>query len=217
VYARGVFAPIRILVVDDHSVVRAGVVGFLGRQEGLEVVAEAASYETAVDAAAAHLPDIAIVDVQLPDGSGVDLCSSIPAVSPATRVVLFTSFAEPELLEQALAAGAKGYVLKRMDLSVLVEATRAAAQGEVVIDDAAGGALAAVRDGMGDDGPLGRLSQQERKVLELIAQGKTNRQIAEELDLAEKTVKNYVSSVLRKLGVSRRSEAAALMAAHDPR
>lgn len=206
---------IRILIVDDHSVVRAGVVAFLGRQKGFEIVAEAATFAAAVDAASEHQPDIALVDVQLPDGSGVDLCTAIPAVSPATSVVLFTSFAEPELLEKALSAGAKGYVLKRMDMTTLVEAIHAAVAGEVVIDPAAELALVNAREGLGEDGPLGRLSQQERRVLELIAHGRTNRQIAEELDLAEKTVKNYVSSVLRKLGVSRRSEAAALMAAHD--
>jgi CheY-like chemotaxis protein len=119
---------IRILVVDDHSVVRAGVVGYLARQNGFKVVAEAESCATAVEAAHEHEPDIAVVDVQLPDGSGIDLCIDIPASSPKTGVVLFTSFAEPELLERALSAGARGYVLKRMDLSALAEAVRVAAE-----------------------------------------------------------------------------------------
>jgi DNA-binding NarL/FixJ family response regulator len=206
---------IRILVVDDHSVVRAGVVGFLGRQDGFKVVAEAESCATAVEAAREHKPDIAVVDVQLPDGSGVDLCNDIPAISPETGVVLFTSFAEPELLQRALAAGARGYVLKRMDLSTLAETVRAAADGSVLIDPDAQEALRAIQEGGNADGPMSRLSQQERRVLELISEGNTNRQIAATLDLAEKTVKNYVSSVLRKLGVARRSEAAAFMAAHD--
>ncbi len=206
---------IRILVVDDHGVVRSGVVGFLGGEAGLEVVAEAETCAQAVDAAREHQPDIAVVDVQLPDGSGVELCTDLSRVSPATGVVLFTSFAEPDLLQRALEAGARGYVLKRMDLSVLVKAVRRAAAGEVTVDPEAEAALVAMRSGDDADGPLGRLSQQERRVLELISQGKTNRQIAATLDLAEKTVKNYVSSVLRKLGVARRSEAAALMAAHD--
>ena len=162
-----------------------------------------------------HKPDIAVVDVQLPDGSGVDLCTDIPAISPDTGVVLFTSFAEPELLQRALAAGARGYVLKRMDLSSLAETVRAAADGSILIDPDAQEALRAVQKGGDADGPMSRLSQQERRVLELISEGNTNRQIAATLDLAEKTVKNYVSSVLRKLGVARRSEAAAFMAAHD--
>lgn len=208
-------ANIRILVVDDHAVVRAGVVGFLSRQEGFKVVAEAGSCATAVDSALEHRPDIAVVDVQLPDGSGVDLCEQIPAISPKTGVVLFTSFAEPELLEQALAAGARGYVLKRMDLTALADTVRAAAAGTVLVDPEAQEALRTARTGGSAVGPMGRLSQQERRVLELIAEGNTNRQIAATLDLAEKTVKNYVSSVLRKLGVVRRSEAAAFMAGHD--
>jgi DNA-binding NarL/FixJ family response regulator len=206
---------IRILVVDDHSVVRAGVVGYLGRQNGFKVVAEAEGCASAVEAAREHQPDIAVVDVQLPDGSGIDLCKQIPETSPKTGVVLFTSFAEPELLERALSAGARGYVLKRMDLTALAQTVRAAAEGRVLIDPEAQEALRSVRAGGDAEGPMSRLSQQERRVLELISEGNTNRQIAATLDLAEKTVKNYVSSVLRKLGVARRSEAAAFMAAHD--
>lgn len=207
---------IRILVVDDHSVVRAGVVAFLARQEGFAVVAEADSCATAVAAAEEHQPDVAVVDVQLPDGSGLSLCRRIPEVAEDTRIVLFTSFADAALLDEALQAGAMGYVLKRMDLSELATTVRAAAAGEVHIDPDARAALDAARHGPDPDGPMSRLSQQERKVLELIAEGNTNRQIAATLDLAEKTVKNYVSSVLRKLGVARRSEAAAFMAAHEP-
>ncbi len=206
---------IRILVVDDHGVVRAGIVAFLSRQPGFNVVAEADSYASAVAAAEEHQPDIAVVDVQLPDGSGVDLCRGIPEVAEDTGVVLFTSFADPALLEAALDAGAMGYVLKRMDLTELAETVRKAAVGEVRIDPDAEAALEVARSGPDPDGPMARLSQQERRVLELIAEGNTNRQIAATLDLAEKTVKNYVSSVLRKLGVARRSEAAAFMAAHE--
>lgn len=181
------------------------------------MVAEAESCLDAVEAAREHKPDIAVVDVQLPDGSGIELCTSIPKASPTTGVVVFTSFAEPALLEQALDAGARGYVLKRMDLSQLAESVRQAAAGEVLIDPEAAAALELARAGPDPDGPMARLSQQERRVLELIAEGNTNRQIAAALELAEKTVKNYVSSVLRKLGVARRSEAAAFMAANDPR
>ncbi len=208
---------IRVLVIDDHSVVRAGVVGYLDRQQGITVVAEAGSCAGAVAAAKEHQPDVAVVDVQLPDGSGVDLCAHIPGVSAETRVVLFTSFADASLLEEALDAGASGYVLKRMDLSELALTVRAAASGEVRIDTEAQAALEAARGGPDPEGPMARLSLQERRVLELIAEGNTNRQIAASLDLAEKTVKNYVSSVLRKLGVARRSEAAAFMAAHERR
>ena len=215
-YPLGVARRIRILVVDDHSVVRAGIVAYLARQQGFSVVAEADSCATALAAAEEHQPDIAVVDVQLPDGSGVDLCSQIPGVSKETGIVLFTSFADAALLERALDAGAMGYVLKRMDLSDLAETVRSAAVGEVRIDPDAQEALDAARSGPHPDGPMSRLSQQERRVLELIAEGNTNRQIAATLDLAEKTVKNYVSSVLRKLGVARRSEAAAFMAAHEP-
>ncbi len=203
--------------MDDHSVVRAGVVSFLDKQDGFHVVAEADSCATALAAAGEHQPDVAVVDVQLPDGSGVDLCSGIVELSADTAVVLFTSFADAALLEDALAAGALGYVLKRMDLTELAESVHAAARGELRIDAEAQLALDAALSGPDPDGPLARLSQQERRVLELIAEGNTNRQIAASLDLAEKTVKNYVSSVLRKLGVARRSEAAAFMAANEQR
>jgi two-component system response regulator DevR len=207
--------PIRILVVDDHGVVRTGVVAFLERQGSMTVVAEAESIASALDAAATHRPDVAVVDVQLPDGSGVSLCTAITDVSPETRVVMFTSFAEAELLDQALEAGASGYVLKRMDLDELSLTVKAAHAGERRIDPRATAALEARRSGAHADARLERLSHQERRVLALIAEGHTNRQIAASLDLAEKTVKNYVSSVLRKLGMTRRSEAAAFMATQE--
>ena len=203
-------------MVDDHAVVRAGVVAFLDQVPGFSVVAEAEDYAAAVAVVEAHRPAIALVDIQLPDGSGVDLCSHIGKLSPETGVVLYTSFADPELLERALENGARGYVLKRMDMTHLADTIRAAARGDVVVDPEARAAVESAHRWRDGEPPLSDLSPQELRVLELISAGYTNRQIADELDLAEKTVKNYVSSVLRKLGVSRRSEAAAIMAEREP-
>jgi len=210
-----VASPIRVLVVDDHEVVRAGIVSYMSSQRGITVIDETGSCAGAIESAARNEPDVVLMDIQLSDGSGIDACRSITEHRPETKVVVFTAFADTDLLEQALDAGATGYVLKRMDLDVVSDAVRAAASGRFVLDPRASAALEAGRSGTTDLSRLDRLSPQERRVLALIAKGLTNRQIAHELALAEKTVKNYVSTVLRKLEMTRRSEAAAFRATID--
>jgi len=206
---------LRILLVDDHSVVREGLRALLEAESDLEVVSEAASVEEAVRRAGLDEPDLVVMDVQLPDGSGVDACREIKSRWPGIVVVMLSSFADSDALQRAVAAGASGYLLKRIRSRELVEGVRKAGRGESLIDPS----LSVIADvGLdGDDPIIGRLSAQERRVLRLIEQGKTNREIGEDLFLAEKTVKNYVSNMLAKMGMSRRSEAAAYAARLDAR
>jgi len=206
---------IRVLIVDDHEVVRAGIVSFMDGNDGITVVDETGSVTEAVESAARNRPDVVVMDVKLADGSGIDACRTIKEQDPEIKVVMFTAFADTDLLEAALDAGASGYVLKRMDVGVLRDAVRSVASGGFVLDPRAEAALEAGRSSTTDVSRLDRLSPQERRVLALIAEGLTNRQIARELALAEKTVKNYVSTVLRKLEMTRRSEAAAFRATID--
>jgi two-component system response regulator DevR len=205
---------IRVLVVDDHSVVRAGVASYIDGQDDMTLVGEATTCDDAVAAAEKLSPDIAIMDIRLEDSSGIDACRKIKESRPATRVVMFTTYADLELLRDAIDAGASGYVIKRMALQSLVDTIRRVMAGEeLVIDKGAQNAL----DTGGAEAQLAerlqRLSPQERRVLSLISDGLTNRQIADELSLAEKTVKNYVSALLHKLDMTRRAEAAAFRAA----
>ena len=204
----------RVLVVDDHFVVRAGVSSFIDSQDDMVLVGEAGTCEDAVNAAETLGPDIVLMDIRLEECSGIDACRKIKEVRPEIRVVMFTTYADLELLRSSIEAGASGYVIKRMALDSLVDTVRRVMQGEeLVIDD---GAQAALESG-GAEAHLAerlrRLSPQERRVLSLIADGLTNRQIADELNLAEKTVKNYVSALLHKLDMTRRAEAAAFRAA----
>ncbi|MEA2001206.1 MAG: response regulator transcription factor [Actinomycetota bacterium] len=205
---------IRVLVVDDHSVVRAGVASFIDSQDDMALVGEAATCAAAVEGSATLKPDVVLMDIRLDDCSGIDACREIKKAQPKVRVIMFTTYADLDLLRNAIDAGASGYVIKRMTLSALVDAIRRVAAGEdLVIDERAQIAL----DGGGAEAQLAerlrRLSPQERRVLSLIADGLTNRQIADELNLAEKTVKNYVSALLHKLDMTRRAEAAAFRAA----
>jgi two-component system, NarL family, response regulator DevR len=208
-------APIRILLVDDHSIVREGLRTLLDGEADLDVVGEAATVDDAVRRAGLDEPDLVLMDVQLPDGSGVDACRQIKQRWPEMTVVMLSSFADGEALHGAIDAGASGYLLKRIRSRELVDGIRRAGRGESLIDPA----LAVLADtGLDADDPIiGRLSAQERRVLRLIERGKTNREIGEELFLAEKTVKNYVSNMLAKMGMSRRSEAAAYAARLDAR
>ena len=187
---------IRVLVVDDHFVVRAGVASFIDSQADMSLVGEATTCEEAVAAAETLNPDIVLMDIRLDECSGIDACRKIKESKPAIRVVMFTTYADLELLRESIEAGASGYVIKRMALDSLVDTVRRVMRGEeLVIDDRAqaaletGGAEAHLAE------RLRRLSPQERRVLSLIADGLTNRQIADELNLAEKTVKNYVSAL----------------------
>jgi two-component system, NarL family, response regulator DevR len=203
----------RILLVDDHEIVRRGLRGLLETEEDLEIVGEAGTVEEAIRRTGFDSPDLVVLDVRLPDGSGIEACREIRSSFPEVRVLMLTSFADEEALMSAILAGASGYLLKRIDSKVLIESVRRAGRGESLLDEEMVGKLfERLRGGKPSDPLLARLSDQERRILNLIAVGKTNRQIAEEMFLAEKTVKNYVSNLLTKLGMSRRSEAAAYAA-----
>lgn len=205
---------IRVLVVDDHFVVRAGVASFIDSQPDMTLVGEAGTCEDAVSAAERMTPDVVLMDIRLEGCSGIDACRKIKETEPSIRVVMFTTYADLELLRSSIEAGASGYVIKRMALDSLVDTVRRVMQGEeLVIDDRAAAALESGGAEAHLAERLRRLSPQERRVLSLIADGLTNRQIADELNLAEKTVKNYVSALLHKLDMTRRAEAAAFRAA----
>ena len=208
----------RILLCDDHEVVREGLRGLIGRQEGMSVVGQAGTVAEVVEAAARTKPDVVIMDVRLPDGSGVEACRTIRETRPETKVIMLTSYADDEALFASIIAGASGYLLKQTRGQAVVDAVIAVASGRSLLDpDVTGQVLERVREGRGDDPALASLTEQERKVLAGLAEGHTNREIGETLFLSEKTVKNYVSRILDKLGLSRRAEAAAYMAKHRPR
>jgi DNA-binding NarL/FixJ family response regulator len=207
--------PIRLLVVDDHEVVRQGLVSMLDRREGFQVVAEAGTAADAVEQARRFEPDLVIMDVRLPDGSGIEACREIRSALPATRVVILTSYPDEEAVFSAIVAGASGYLLKQIRARDLVNAIESVARGESLLDPAVTEkVLERVRriaSGAEHD-DLAQLTQQERKILMLVAEGKTNKEIADEVFLSDKTVKNYVSSILSKLNLQRRAQAAAYMA-----
>lgn len=203
----------KVLLVDDHEIVREGLRAMLDAQDDIEVVGEAGTAADAVRRVGFDDPDVVVLDVRLPDGSGVEACREIRQRFPEVKVLMLTSFADEEALMSAIIAGAAGYVLKRIKGQDLVESIRRVGRGESLLDPAMTDRLfRRLRGDEPEDPLLARLSPQERAILEHIAEGKTNRQIAEEMFLAEKTVKNYVSNMLAKLGMHRRSEAAAYMA-----
>jgi DNA-binding NarL/FixJ family response regulator len=209
--------PLRLLVVDDHEVVRQGLVALIDRREKFQVVAEAGSVEEALDAARRFQPDLVIMDVRLPDGSGIEACREIRAELPATRVVMLTSYPDEEAVLSAIIAGASGYLLKQIRARDLVNALDAVGRGESLLDPAVTEkVLERVRriaSGTYTD-ELAQLTSQEQKILQLVAEGKTNKEIASEVFLSDKTVKNYVSSILSKLSLQRRAQAAAFVAKH---
>jgi two-component system response regulator DevR len=206
---------LRLLVVDDHEVVRQGLVALLDRRPGFQVVAQAGTVEESIAQARLHQPDIVVMDVRLPDGSGVEACREIRAELPATRVIMLTSFPDDEAVLSAIVAGASGYLLKQIRARDLVAALEAVGRGESLLDPAVTErVLERVRriaTGQVDD-ELSVLTSQERKILMLVAEGKTNKEIAAEVFLSDKTVKNYVSSILSKLNLERRAQAAAFIA-----
>jgi two-component system, NarL family, response regulator DevR len=208
--------PLRLLVVDDHEVVRQGLVSLLDRRAGFDVVAQAGSVADAIAQAARYEPDLVIMDVRLPDGSGIEACREIRAARPQTRVVMLTSYPDEEAVLSAIIAGASGYLLKQIRGRDLVSALEAVGRGESLLDSAVTEkVLERVRrlaGGASDE--LSDLTSQERKILLLVAEGKTNKEIAAEVFLSDKTVKNYVSSILSKLNLQRRTQAAAFMAKH---
>ena len=204
---------LRILLVDDHEIVRQGLRGLIDAEDDLEVVGEAGTVEDAIKRTGFDDPDVVVLDVRLPDGSGVEACREILDRFPGTRVMMLTSFADEEALMAAIMAGASGYVLKRIRGQELIDDIRKVGRGESLLDpDMVGRLFDRLRTGGTTDPLLEKLSDQERKILSLIAEGMTNREIAAEMFLAEKTVKNYVSNMLTKMGMSRRTEAAAYMA-----
>jgi DNA-binding NarL/FixJ family response regulator len=205
------------MLVDDHEMVRTGVRTLLEQAEDLEVVAEASSVRSAIAEAERSWPDVIVMDVRLADGSGIEATREIRAARPDVKILMLTSFADDEALFSSIMAGASGYVLKEVKGGDLLRAIRAVADGQSLLDPAVTSAvLDRLRRGkhLMRDRKLARLSGQEERILTLVANGRTNRQIGEELGLAEKTVKNYVSSILSKLEVERRAEAAAYLARH---
>ena len=209
--------PLRVLLVDDHEVVRSGIAALLKATDDIVVSGEAGSVREAIDEAERARPDVVVMDVRLADGSGIEATREIKSRRPQTQVLMLTSFADDEALFASIMAGASGYVLKQVKGGELVRAIRAVGQGDSLLDPAVTkSVLDRLRKGkhLMKDEKLARLSPQEERILQLIADGRTNREIGEEIHLAEKTVKNYVSSVLSKLEVARRAEAAAYLARH---
>ena len=204
---------IRIFLLDDHQIVREGVRRLLESDDDLVVVGEASLASEASDRIEAVRPDVAVLDVRLPDGNGITVCRDVRSRHPEVACLMLTSFADDEALAQAVLAGASGYVLKQIQGNELVASIRAVAGGHTLIDRATTErVLRNLHQADSERAGLEQLTAREREILDLIAAGRTNRQIGEELYLAEKTVKNYVSNMLAKLGMGRRSEAAAYAA-----
>jgi DNA-binding NarL/FixJ family response regulator len=199
----------RLFLLDDHEIVRRGVRDLLEAEPDLEVVGEAATAAQALERVPLCTPDLAVLDVQLPDGNGVEVCRELRSANPELRCVMLTSFTDDEALLDAVVAGADGYLLKDVRGADIVESVRRVAAGASLLDPAlVQRARERLRRGAEEDERLRGLTPQEHRILTLLADGRTNRQIAEEMYLAEKTVKNYVSNLLAKMGMSRRTEAA---------
>jgi two-component system, NarL family, response regulator DevR len=209
--------PLRLLVVDDHEVVRQGLVSLLERREHFQVVAEAGTAAEAVEMARKFEPDLVVMDVRLPDGSGIEACREIRAEFPGTRVVILTSYPDEEAVLSAIIAGASGYLLKQIRGRDLISALESVGRGESLLDPAVTekvlDRVRRIATGTYTD-EMAQLTQQEQKILLLVAEGKTNKEIATEVFLSDKTVKNYVSSILSKLNLERRAQAAAFVARH---
>ena len=201
--------PIRVFLLDDHEIVRRGVADLLQTDADITVVGEARNATEALARIPALRPDMAVLDVRLPDGDGVSVCRELRSRMPELKVIMLTSYSDDEALFDAIMAGASGYLLKQILGQDLVAAVRTVAAGGSLLDPAATSAvLERMRREAEPEGPLARLSEQERTVLQLIGEGLTNRQIGQRMFLAEKTVKNYVSHLLAKLGMERRTQAA---------
>jgi len=202
---------IRVFLLDDHEVVRRGLHELLGAESDIEVVGESGSAQEAARRIPALRPDVAILDGRLPDGSGIDVCRDVRSVDPSIKGLILTSYEDDEALFAAIMAGASGYVLKQIRGTDLVDAVRRVAAGQSLLDPAVTQrVLERIRHGVEEPRELKSLTEQERRILEYVAEGLTNREIAGKMFLAEKTVKNYVSSLLAKLGLERRTQAAVL-------
>jgi len=204
--------PIRVFLLDDHEVVRKGVAAMLESEGDIEIVGEAGTVAQAIARIPAAAPHVAVLDVRLPDGDGVSVCREIRSEHPEIACLMLTSFSDEEALFDAVMAGASGYVLKQIHGSDLVGAVRTVAAGQSLLDPrSTAQMLQRLRDRETRKDPLAALTDQEKQILELIGEGLTNRQIGERMFLAEKTVKNYVSNLFTKLGMSRRTQAAAFV------
>ncbi|XRQ12568.1 response regulator transcription factor, partial [Actinomadura welshii] len=205
--------PIKVFLVDDHEVVRRGVAALLSAEGDIEIAGEAGNAEQALARIPAVEPDVAVLDVRLPDGDGVSVCRELRSRLPGLACLMLTSYDDEDALFEAVMAGASGYVLKQIHGSDLVGAVRTVASGQSLLDPrSTARMLQRLRERQEKKDPLKGLTDQERHILELIGEGLTNRQIGERLFLAEKTVKNYISNLFAKLGMSRRTQAAALAA-----
>jgi two-component system, NarL family, response regulator DevR len=203
--------PIRVFLLDDHEVVRRGLRDLLEGEGDIEIVGESGTAREATARIPALRPDVAVLDARLPDGSGIDVCRDVRSTDPSIKALILTSYDDDEALFAAIMAGAAGYVLKQIGAGDLVDSVRRVAAGQSLIDpQLMARVLERVRSGPPQHEELAALTDQERKILALIAEGMTNRQIGERLFLAEKTVKNYVSSILSKLGLERRTQATVL-------
>ena len=206
---------IKILLVDDHEVVRQGLHSLIDQHEDLTVVGQAGTADEALRRAGYDSPDLVVLDVRLPDASGVDVCKELRVRYPDLKIMMLTSHADGDALRAAVQAGADGFILKQVDPAYIVDSIRAVGSGESVIDPALTGEVVRFMRGETDEDPaLSEMSEQERAILDLLGDGLSNRDIADQVYLAEKTVKNYVSRILAKLGMSTRSEAAAYVARH---
>jgi two-component system, NarL family, response regulator DevR len=204
---------IRVFLVDDHEIVRRGIADLIGTAEDLEVVGEASGVAEALARAPHIRPDVAVLDVRMPDGNGIELCRDLRSQLPEVACLMLTSYADDEALFDAIMAGAAGFVLKQVLGSDLLNAIRTVGGGGSLMDPKTTAALMGrIRREREDQNPLNKLTEQERAVFDLIGEGLTNRQIGERLFLAEKTIKNYVSHLLNKLGMQRRTQAAVLAA-----
>ena len=205
----GAVTPIRVFLLDDHEIVRRGVAELLAAEDDIEIVGEASTVAEALRRIPAADPDVAVLDGRLPDGSGVDVCREVRSDRPDIRCLILTSYDDDEAILAAVLAGASGYVLKQIRGSNLIDAVRQVAAGHSLLDPAVTDrVLRRLREGNAPDPRLASLNAQERRILDLITEGLTNRQIGERLFLAEKTVKNNVSSLLAKLGMQRRTQVA---------
>lgn len=207
---------IRVFLVDDHEIVRRGLANLIDAQADMEVVGEASTARQALGRIQAVVPDVAVLDVRLPDGSGIDVCRDVRSRMPSVACLILTGYDDDMAVSAAVLAGAAGYVLKDVGASRLTDGIRAVASGRTLLDaNVVQSARNRMRDPSDDDPRLGSLGLRERQILRLIADGLTNRQIGDRLGIAEKTVKNYVSSLLSKLGLERRTQAAVFQLGHE--
>ena len=207
--------PIRVFLLDDHEIVRRGIKELLESEGDIEVVGESGLAQEAARRIPALRPDVAILDGRLPDGSGIDVCRQVRSVDPTIAGLILTSYDDDDALFAAIMAGAAGYILKQVGGTDLVDTVRRAAAGQSTLDPAVTAkVLERVRTGVRSDPALENLTTQEQRILELIGEGMTNRQMAEVMFLAEKTIKNYVSSLLAKLGLESRTQAAIFSLKH---